>query len=154
LALSPRGRILIIGHGEGGGLGSAIVARFLPSGKLDPSFGERGVVTRRSGRFSFSAVLARPDGKVVLAGSSLPAGGGRQQAAVMRLQPNGSPDQTFGASGVFGISVGEESAAASVHLEPKGKLVVGGFARLHPREFPELGMRLDGASNLVFRLTE
>jgi uncharacterized delta-60 repeat protein len=154
LSPAPRGRILMIGHGEGGGLGSAIVTRFLPNGKPDESFGRHGIATRRSGRFSFSAVLARPGGGVVVAGSILPAGSSRQQAVVLQLLPDGDPDQSFGASGVFGFPIGEESATSSLLLEPDGKLVVAGYAKLHPPRFPELRMALDGASNLVMRLTQ
>jgi hypothetical protein len=55
---------------------------------------------------------------------------------------------------VFGVPVGLESALSSLLLEPDGKLVAAGFARLGPPDFPELRMRLDGASNMVMRIAQ
>ena len=71
VAIQPDGKI--VAAGIQGCRGSFALARYLPNGKLDPSFGGDGkVVTRfRSGkRYSESfSVVIQPDGRIVAGGS-------------------------------------------------------------------------------------
>jgi len=94
-------------------------------GDLDPSFGTGGTLTfKPQGADSLvNDVAVQPDGKIVLAGSA------NNDFAVVRLNPNGSPDTSFGNGGsVLENAVGTNSddLADAVAIQPDGKIVVAG----------------------------
>ena len=67
-------------------------------GGLDPSFGTEGKVTTNFGAADLAnAVALQPDGKIVVVGKTGLAG--IFDFAVARLNPDGSPDNTFGGGG-------------------------------------------------------
>ena len=71
MALQPDGRIVSVG--EFSKNETFALLRFLPDGKLDPSFGDHGKISTDfgSGAAGAEAVLIQPDGKIVAAGQSL-----------------------------------------------------------------------------------
>src|SRR5438034_5239081 len=76
----------------------------LTAGDLDLSFGGDGRVTTDIGMLVESIETARsvaiqPDGKIVAVGSTQNAGTGRDFALV-RYNPDGSPDTSFGSAGI------------------------------------------------------
>jgi uncharacterized delta-60 repeat protein len=94
LALRTDGRILLHGAQQppGGGLYLQI-ARFLPDGALDPSFGQDGVMLETRDRITLNGDLAAlPDGKVLV----LDAGA----RSLFQYLPDGAPDPSFGADGI------------------------------------------------------
>jgi uncharacterized delta-60 repeat protein len=115
------GRIDVVG---GGG-----VVRFLSDGAFDASFGRSGAAA-----VGFNAVseAIQSDGKVVVVGTVLNSYGSPINAAVARLNPKGKLDRTFGGNGVVNINFvnGAVSSGAVVILQPNGKIVVGGLARI------------------------
>ncbi|HEY3239653.1 MAG TPA: hypothetical protein VGL92_08825 [Acidimicrobiia bacterium] len=120
--LDPAGRIVLAGQGGApGGPYDLAVARYLPDGKLDPTFGDRGVVRKDlgpSGEWASSLALP-PDGGVVLAGTS------GSTFALLRYRADGRPDPAFGNAGVVtaGPAIG---SARAVIADPAGRLVVAG----------------------------
>ncbi len=70
----PRDRFLVVGSGHGrSSLRSSLLAlRFTSDGRLDPSFGERGVLPLgpQKGNSGGEAALARRDGSVIAAGGA------------------------------------------------------------------------------------
>lgn len=75
------------------------VARLLPDGELDPSFGEDGIaVVGPDGAHAGSLALTR-DG-VILVGGGLPVADG-EAPLVLRLAPDGTPDETFDGDGAW-----------------------------------------------------
>ena len=107
----------------------------LSAGALDTTFGGTGVVTTNLGN-SFSdrgeAVVVQPDLKVVVAGitnQSLPHSGFQQFTGLVRYNPDGTLDATFGSGGTTwvpidlggGISSGRPTA---LFLQGDGKLVL------------------------------
>jgi uncharacterized delta-60 repeat protein len=75
---------------------SLTIFRLEPDGALDLTFGEDGIVRGPSGlRNTAGAVALEPDGRIVVAGSQ----DGR--LIVLRLFPDGAPDDSFGSSGQF-----------------------------------------------------
>jgi uncharacterized delta-60 repeat protein len=86
--------------------GSTGLARLLPSGKLDTSFGSRGS-TAASGVSSVDsgAVIAvQSDGKIIYAGTTgSPSGGTEWEVA--RFTANGALDPTFGHGGIVTTEV-------------------------------------------------
>ena len=95
------------------------IARFTPSGQLDATFGNGGLVTTDiSGVFpAVSAVIVQPNGQIVVGGAS--ASGIRHQpvnTVLVRYNSNGSLDTTFGTGGIVQepTAVGEPLALAQL----------------------------------------
>ena len=126
VAIQSDGKTVVAG-GSGGGM---VVERFNGSSP-DSSFGSSGVVTLLGGSSGVAnAVAVGPDGKIVIAGSEVPAGGdGTSRVAVARLNPNGSLDASFGGSGVVILDFSSFSVANGVAVQPDGKLVLVGSQR-------------------------
>ncbi len=77
----------------------ALVVRLRPNGAPDPGFGNRGVVTLRTGRRPDAselahAALALPDGRLLVAGKD------DQGVFLAQLLPDGRPNLLFGEDGV------------------------------------------------------
>ncbi len=76
-----------------------------------------------------------PDGKIVMVGSAGAGGATLSDFAIVRLNPDGTLDQTFGSGGRRTIDfkpLGSESwidYAADVVVQPDGKIVVAGTSR-------------------------
>ncbi|MGH9038582.1 MAG: hypothetical protein ACRD0O_22720, partial [Acidimicrobiia bacterium] len=120
--LDPTGRIVLAGQGGSpGGPYDLAVARYLPDGRLDPAFGDRGVVRNDLGPSGewVSSLALQPDGGVVLAGTS------GSSFALLRYLADGRPDPAFGTAGVVtaGPAIGSARAVIS---DPAGRLVVAG----------------------------
>lgn len=116
--------------------GDFMVARFLPDGRPDMSFGVGGVTTTDFADESYDepyAVVLQPDGRIVLGGYSNTGGGpgvlfGADQLALARYLPNGMLDPAFGQGGkvIFdGGSMDERLLALA--LAPGGSLLAGGY---------------------------
>ena len=77
VAVQPDGRIIIAGTAFNAAVDISIhlkldrcpLARYLPSGALDPSFGGTGIVTAPTGPMSYEGVAIQSDGKIVVAGT-------------------------------------------------------------------------------------
>jgi uncharacterized delta-60 repeat protein len=119
-----------------GGFG---VARYLPTGKLDTTFGTGGLAsTGFVGGESGTGVALQPDGKIIWVGSqgnpSFPAGG-TFGFAVARFNANGSLDTSFGTGGQASVEFfappmqGAQEFADAVLVQPDGKILVAGSAR-------------------------
>jgi uncharacterized delta-60 repeat protein len=136
ILLQPDGRILVSGS-AGGQFG---VARLLPTGALDPSFGTGGTGIAALvdygppfGGWSTATSLAlTPDGKIVLAGPTgtdfIPSG----SFAVVRYDSAGQPDPTFGSAGrhFYGVDgAGDWNDTLKVASLPDGSLLVGSTVR-------------------------
>ncbi|WP_145244069.1 delta-60 repeat domain-containing protein [Urbifossiella limnaea] len=101
-------------------------AREVPAaaGTFDPSFGVAGVSPDLGGA---AAVVVDPLGRVVLAGTADGAGG--HDFLVTRLNPDGTPDTTFGTGGTAAVDIaGGDDVAAAVALDAAGRVVVAGVS--------------------------
>jgi uncharacterized delta-60 repeat protein len=121
MAVQRDGKIVVAGGAglapEGGGEFGA-VARYLPSGKLDPSFGGGdGVVLARALK-PFTAVALQRDGRIVL---TAPIG------EVVRLLPDGRFDGNFGIRGRKYAGASSASYPTSVAVAGDGGIFVGGM---------------------------
>ncbi|CAN91587.1 hypothetical protein sce1429 [Sorangium cellulosum So ce56] len=88
IVVQEDGKILVAGvDGATWGL-----ARFLPSGVLDPEFGTAGLVVGQEG--TVKSLALQPDGRILAVGTR------NEQLAVVRFNASGGIDQAFGASGV------------------------------------------------------
>jgi uncharacterized delta-60 repeat protein len=86
------------------------------SGFLDPTFGTNGIVTTDLGGPSDTGVnvVLQPDGKIIIAAIG-------SNANLLRYNPDGTLDTTFGTNGKVTAAVG-----GPVALQKDGKLIVGG----------------------------
>ena len=106
------------------------------AGRLDPTFGSGGIVTTDLGiqtgsnnAATANAAVIQSDGKIVVAGA-VPASNGFPVAAVLRYNPNGTLDSSFGTGGIVSTPSIEDAAFTSVALQSDGKIVgvAGGFS--------------------------
>jgi uncharacterized delta-60 repeat protein len=129
--LQPNGDIVV-----SGGFG---VAQYLPTGKLDTTFGTGGLASAGFvGGESRTGVALQPDGKIIWVGSQgnpgFPAGG-TFGFAVARFNANGTLDTSFGSGGQVGVEFfappmqGAQEFADAVLVQPDGKILVAGSAR-------------------------
>jgi uncharacterized delta-60 repeat protein len=109
-----------------------VVVRLLADGTLDPTFGIGGIVTTDlQGGSTDRAydVAIQSDGRIVVAGWTVPSGGFSKDFALARYLPNGALDPSFGSAGtgivITALSTNEDSAS-SVVLQGDGRIVVGG----------------------------
>lgn len=130
VAVQPDGRILVAGSTEAST--GFTIARLLPNGSPDPSWGGGdGVVTTPLGEFAASFdVAVQPNGKVVAVGQ---AAGEKKESdfAIVRYLSNGELDPSFGEGGIVILPVGTlGDQARSVAIGPGGRIAAVGIAEL------------------------
>jgi uncharacterized delta-60 repeat protein len=114
------------------------LARYRPDGQPDPTFGTGGTLTLDA--FVGADLAVQPDGRLLLVGTAdttpptVPPGS-VTELSVMRLEPDGTPDETFGDNGTVNVSVTGRSSAtgdpgrdtgAALALQPDGRIVIAG----------------------------
>jgi uncharacterized delta-60 repeat protein len=94
------GKIVVVGHTVEA-LPRMIIARYLPSGALDPSFNGNGIEVTRAGARSVEATAVSIDAnnRIVVAGTSTEFDSQTNMFAA-RFNTNGSLDTTFGGDGI------------------------------------------------------
>jgi uncharacterized delta-60 repeat protein len=128
LARQPDGKLVVAGVSDGPGSQNFVLARLGPDGSLDASFGTAGkALVDFGGNDGASGVALQPDGKIVVVGGHVPAPNAGD-FAVARLNPDGSPDGTFGQAGKRLVDFGGADSAQSVAVLPDGKILVGGWS--------------------------
>ncbi|MFN0141133.1 MAG: FG-GAP-like repeat-containing protein [Pyrinomonadaceae bacterium] len=124
VARQPDGKIVAAGIRNGGA--NMAIVRYNPDGSLDSSFDGDGVVTIFSGNFNNEAraIAIQPDGKIVLAGTSV--NGGNSLFTVVRLNSNGTLDTFFDGDGIFTESPGVAGLPNAIAIQNDGKIVTAG----------------------------
>ena len=126
----PDGKIVVVGTARqrrSDGCGeSPAVARYLPDGSLDPSFGDEGVVvtTVREACAYAEAVAVQGDGKVVVAGHVFDGATAAGRDLVLRYAADGTLDRTFGDGGIVVDRSSGATEARQLVVQPDGKIVV------------------------------
>jgi uncharacterized delta-60 repeat protein len=126
IALGGGGTILVVAGGAGKTCRGATLARYLPDGSLDPSFGNAGEVTAPFG-CAVSVVMQGP--RIVLAGTRAGSGGG--DFALARYQPDGSLDRSFGDGGLVVSDLGGDDESRAAATGGDGRVVVAGSSDGH-----------------------
>lgn len=108
------------------------VARYLPDGALDTTFGEDG---RAQVGFGGSLAILRTvevdaEGRILLTGSSFNLAAGMGTFAMSRLLPDGSLDPSFGDGGRVLTKLGM-SGANEASIDVEGRIVVVGASQNH-----------------------
>jgi uncharacterized delta-60 repeat protein len=144
VAIRPDGRIVVAGDAKPGNeffpnFGFA-VEQFNPDGSPDLNFGSHGITTyvyppRYAGQFNATGLVLQRDGSVVVAGTTdlvIATPFSFQSVigfAMIRLQPDGTFDQSFGSGGVVTTTFPNPQAFGlpiMLAQEPNGNLVVAG----------------------------
>lgn len=119
------------------------LARFDGAGRLDPTFGDKGVIrldlapgvaegTAYRGDTAWGLVKVAGN-KLLVIGSQVAPGRTDADFAVVRLNPDGTKDASFGTGGTTLVGVGpnvSESPKTAVELAD-GKVVVAGYASVN-----------------------
>lgn len=158
IAIDAAGNLLVGGFVQDGhtGDGDFALARLLPSGAIDTSFGEGGrarIDFALGGSLGDEAwrVLVAADGAIYLVGGA-DYQNGYTYMAVARLTPQGALDTGWGSGGKTTISIpsdDDDSAQANAAaLQPDGKLIVAGTMRNGGGHFRFAFARLDAGGQL------
>src|SRR5205085_5791618 len=127
VAIQPNGRIVVAGATSQNRFG---VARYLPDGSVDTSFGGgdgEALVWFKApptGCFGgFNDVVLQPDARILATGVAC------GEVGVARFLPDGTPDPSFGQNGTVRTPVskkGGRAEANAITLQADGRIVVAG----------------------------
>jgi uncharacterized delta-60 repeat protein len=135
------------------------VARYNTDGTLDTTFGRGGKVrTDFPGLAAVpSSVVIQPDGKIVVAGGAFPLFTFLGNFELVRYNPNGSLDRSFGNGGIVTTTFPQGSYAFDVALQPDGKIIAVGtvFVDFNPGDQSDTDFALarynpDGSLDTTF----
>jgi len=129
VALQSDGKIVAAGFAGNGANNDFAIARYNTNGTLDTTFDNDGIVIVPigAGRDEAYAVAVQTDGRIVVGGQS--NNGTNDQIALVRLNNNGSLDNSFDGDGkvTTPVTSGSEYAFA-LRIQPDGKIVTGGVS--------------------------
>lgn len=131
VALQSDGKIIVVGMTTNTSTGKDFVCiRYNTNGSVDTAFGNSGIVTNdlQTGSDDVAySVAIQSDGKIILAGYS--DDGSNKNAALLRLNTDGSIDTSFGTSGKvftdFITGKADEIKTVKIH-SLTGNIIVGG----------------------------
>lgn len=132
MAVQPDGKTLVAGTemGIGGGQFWGL-ARYNVDGSLDSTFGDNGTINVAAGKAfqRIGAIAVGPDGKILVTGNTMsllhPL-----QMTVVRLNADGSLDETFGTAGSLDLHFSNFEQPRGMAVQADGKIVIGGMMAL------------------------
>ena len=92
------------------------------AGSLDPTFGTNGIFTATTVRLFAAAVAIQTDGKIVVAGGAV--ANNNFADTLIRLNPNGTLDTTFGSGGI--VTIEPAGGFFALVIQPNGEIVAAG----------------------------
>jgi uncharacterized delta-60 repeat protein len=140
VTLQPDGKFLVAGFKEKGRSTNGLLVRFLPNGKKDPSFGNRGRMSigHKGNRASYVF-----DVDVLKNGRILASGTQSNQYMVMKLHPNGRFVKSFGNGGKKVLGVAGKRCRCELGRrftrDRKGRILITGYVQPPKREKPIYG---------------
>jgi len=134
IVIQPDGKILVAGRTDAHSLMMTDVRRLLPTGKIDLSFGDKGLYTIKNEFFGHGnycrTIKLLPDGKILGVGGkvkSLDYYSISDSLLVFRLTSKGKPDTSFNKKGIRQLSIkGSGIQVAAMSVLPNKKIVVSG----------------------------
>jgi uncharacterized delta-60 repeat protein len=144
-ALQADGKIVAVGYTQILAYSTPVIARFLPNGTLDPSFGggDGLVVPDYGSTQDARAVAIQANGRIVVAGTS---GGG--EFRISRFLTDGSIDPEFFSSAGTrskAITGGTAAIPDSIVIQETGHIIVGGKSKIGDDVFAIMGLDTDGS---------
>jgi uncharacterized delta-60 repeat protein len=127
VAVRGDGKIVVAGVVSAKSRTKFAIARYKPDGTLDTNFSGDGMQTTDfPGGAYATGVALQGGGKVVVAGSA--GGGGINDFAIARYNPNGSVDTSFSGDGRQRTAFADNATASGLALQSDGKIIAAGFA--------------------------
>jgi uncharacterized delta-60 repeat protein len=140
LAVQPDDKIVAVGTGffvnnSGRRQSDFLIARYLPDGALDPTFGNNAPGISTVDFFGNTDEVARSvailnNGQILVGGDSFNPFNNTSDFAIARLNADGSLDTSFGVQGrnaIDGFGGFDESYAIAV--QPDGRIILGGIGQ-------------------------
>jgi uncharacterized delta-60 repeat protein len=142
LVLQSDGKIIAAGR-DGSFIG---LARYLPNGTLDTTFGTGGWATTAGATDFGTHVALQSDGKILV--SSWAWNGSNYDLGVTRFLADGARDTAFGTMGRVSVNLGNPNQfALCVTVQQDGSILVGGYVTNGTTDGLAL-VRFDSAGNL------
>lgn len=150
VAIQPDGKVVAVGYQFSNPFTNALAVRFAPTGGLDGSFGSGGISTYQdnfpsTGYTSLNGVALQNNGQIVIAGVAEGGADQRPQAAVERLNPDGSHDHGFGSNGIAEQDSGMNVTALEYPIGAYAVGVAGGGRIVAAGNFENTGTAVDQA---------
>ena len=129
VAIQVDGKIVVAGYSSNGTNFDYVVVRYNTDGSLDNTFGTSGKLVLNISNYDMAyAVAINTDGKIYVAGitgaTSFYGGG---NFGVVRLNPNGTTDTTFGTNGVATVTFPGTDYFTNMTLQSDGKILLCGY---------------------------
>ncbi len=106
---------------------TSFVIRYLPDGKPDESFGDKGIVIQVfTQAIEITSLAVQNDGKILSAGRYFVG----DKFLILRFLPDGSPDPAFGVDGIVTKTFEDNIDYAFLHdinIQPDDKIIATGF---------------------------
>lgn len=149
------GKIVVAGYAKIGASGKYFgLARFHASGVVDSSFGTNGGVAVNMGDDDAQAesVTIQPDGKIVAVGQSVNYSDGTNgDFALLRVNANGTADNTFGTGGIMIHDYFHEASTLyGVAIQADGKIVTAGTSGWNSFRFQIVRYKTNGTIDSTF----
>jgi uncharacterized delta-60 repeat protein len=128
VVLQSDGKIVVAGYSNNGSGNDFAVVRYNSDGSLDGTFDTDGKQTTPIGSSGAAySVVLQSDGKIVATGNAVI--GGWDKFAIVRYNPDGSLDSSFGTAGKRTTAIGSRSdIAKSVVVQSDGNIVAAGYS--------------------------
>jgi uncharacterized delta-60 repeat protein len=159
MALQPDGKIVVTGTCYQNIYDVFMTVRFTTAGQIDPTFGVNGkVITSLGEGFNGypNAIAIQPDGKILVGGVvqgpiSYPTG---VDFALVRYEPNGNLDSSFGSNGIVITPVTEGAGydwIDDLEVLSDGKIIaVGNSSELDEYQVALVKYKYDGTPDNAF----
>ncbi len=143
VAIRADGKIVVQGYTYGD-IESSFLAQYLVDGTLDTSFGSNGTVIfpNSAPHFEYfpNGLAISPDGKILISGRRYEPAKNLTLFAVLRLNPDGSRDASFGDYGLvivsFGTGINRWDSGERLLVQPDGSIAIAGYAQKDCYENP------------------
>lgn len=158
VAVQDDGKIIVVGWAQGGTNVDAVVARVLPDGQLDATFGSGGKIRESfdlggGNNDFFEAVAIQDDGRIVVAGT-VDQPTGETDMIVVRYLETGARDASFGAGGQrivsFDLGGTKNDQARDVKIAAGRILLAGNAATATSTNYAIARMDFSGALDVGF----
>lgn len=129
MVLQEDGKILIVGSfSESGNSSDILVARYMPDGSLDSSFGDEQGKTRILRKTSGNTIALQNDGKIIIAGSDAIAFP-TERFMLVRYYTDGMLDRSFGGTGIIKTDFDLDGEYINdILVQPDDKILALGIA--------------------------
>ncbi len=130
IALQTDGKILLAGISGSGSNYSVLSARMNTNGSIDSTFGTNGIslISLDTGFDVPRQIQQLPDEKILIVGNYRNSTTQKYDLFLTRLEANGQPDSTFGASGVAKYNLGNgTNGLYAAHQEADGSYLGAGY---------------------------